>query len=60
MSKSDSKAKGKGWIAKAAADIKHPGICTGSKFGSKSCPPGSPQNNLAKVFRKAAAKRKGK
>ena len=42
--------------------IKRPGICTGDKFGSKSCPEGSRQYALAKTFRKAskasAAKRK--
>lgn len=34
--------------------IKRPGICTGEKFGSKSCPPGSRQYALAKTFKKAS------
>lgn len=59
MSKSKDKPKAKkDWMEHVK--IKHPGICTGSNFDSKSCPPGSPQNALAKTFRKAAAKRKGK
>ena len=33
------------------------GVCTGKKFGSKSCPPGSKRYNLAKTFRKMAKKR---
>lgn len=44
--------------------IKHPGICTGEKLGSKSCPKGSRQYNLAKAFKKgsetSAAHRKAK
>lgn len=36
--------------------IKRPGICTGDKFGSKSCPAGSRQYALAKTFKKAAKK----
>lgn len=32
------------WISKA---IKHPGRCTGDKFGGSDCPKGSPQYNLA-------------
>lgn len=42
--------------------IKRKGICTGDKYGSKSCPEGSRQYALATTFRKAskksAAKRK--
>ncbi len=30
------------------------GVCTGSKFGSESCPPGSKRYNLAKTFKKIA------
>ena len=46
-----------GWIQKATASIKRrgtEGVCTGSKFGSSSCPPGSRRYNLAKTFRKMA------
>lgn len=38
--------------------IKHPGICTGKKLGSKSCPKGSKQYALAKTFKKASKSRK--
>lgn len=44
-----------GWIQKATADIKRrgtEGVCTGDKFGSESCPPGSKRYNLAKTFKK--------
>ena len=43
------------WIAGAEADIKKrgtEGVCTGSKFGSESCRPGSKRYNLAKTFKK--------
>ena len=49
------------WIQKATASIKRrgtEGVCTGSKFGSSSCPPGSKRYNLAKTFRKMAKSRK--
>lgn len=49
-------AKG-GWIKKATDSIKRrgtEGVCTGSKFGSSSCPPGSKRYNLAKTFKKMA------
>ena len=48
------------WIQKATASIKRrgtKGVCTGKKFGSKSCPPGSKRYNLAKTFKKMAKKR---
>ena len=48
------------WIQKATASIKRrgtEGVCTGSKFGSSSCPPGSKRYNLAKTFRKMAKSR---
>ena len=32
--------------------------CTGRKFGSKSCPPGSRRYNLAKTFKKMGRERK--
>ena len=51
--------KGK-WIQEVSASIKRrgtKGVCTGKKFGSKSCPPGSKRYNLAKTFKKMARKR---
>lgn len=57
--KPESKAapKGKGhWMEHVV--IKRPGICTGPKLGSKSCPKGSRQYALAKTFERAAARRK--
>ena len=53
-------AKDGNWIQKVDASIKRrgtKGVCTGKKFGSKSCPPGSKRYNLAKTFRKMAKKR---
>jgi len=53
-------AKDGDWIQKATASIKRrgtKGVCTGKKFGSKSCPPGSKRYNLAKTFKKMAKKR---
>jgi hypothetical protein len=49
-----------GWIQKAfksAAKSGHLGICTGDKFGSKSCPVGSKQYVMAKNLRGMAASR---
>ena len=49
------------WIQKATESIKErgtEGVCTGDKFGSESCPPGSKRYNLAKTF-KAMAKKGG-
>ena len=51
------------WIQDAEKDIERrgtEGVCTGDKFGSESCPPGSKRYNLAKTFRKMAKKRKNK
>ena len=51
------------WIQKATASIKRrgtEGVCTGDKFGSSSCPPGSKRYNLAVTFKKMANKRKKK
>jgi len=51
------------WIQGAEKDIEKrgtEGVCTGDKFGSESCPPGSKRYNLAKTFRKMAKKRKKK
>jgi len=49
------------WIQKVTKSIKKrgtEGVCTGSKFGGPSCPPGSKRYNLAKTFRKMAKSRK--
>ena len=49
------------WIQKATASIKKrgtKGVCTGKKYGSKSCPAGSRRYALAKTFKKMARKRK--
>ena len=49
------------WIQDAEEDIEKrgtEGVCTGEKFGSESCPPGSKRYNLAKTFRKMPKKRK--
>ena len=53
-------AKSGKWIQEVAASIKRrgtKGVCTGKKFGSKTCPPGSKRYNLAKTFKKMARKR---
>ena len=45
------------WIQKATKSIKRrgtEGVCTGSKFGGPTCPPGSKRYNLAKTFKKMA------
>jgi hypothetical protein len=52
-------AKDGRWIQKATKNMRKDKPCTGKKFGSKSCPPGSKRYNLAKTFRKMAKKRKG-
>ena len=52
-------AKDGRWIQKATANMRKDKPCTGKKFGSKSCPPGSKRYNLAKTFKKMAKKRKG-
>ena len=46
------------WIQKATKNLRKDKPCTGKKFGSKSCPPGSKRYNLAKTFKKMAKKRK--
>lgn len=51
-----AKAK-KNWIA-GAVNPAHKGRC--KDMGSSDCPKGSPQYNLAKTFKKIAAKKKGK
>ena len=48
------------WIQRATASIKErgtEGVCTGDKFGSASCPPGSKRYTLAKTFKKMAKNR---
>ena len=53
-------AKSGKWIQEVDASIKRrgtKGVCTGKKFGSKSCPPGSKRYELAKTFKKMARKR---
>jgi len=55
--------KDKNWIQDAEKDIDRrgtEGVCTGDKFGSESCPPGSKRYNLAKTFKKMAKDRKKK
>jgi hypothetical protein len=56
-----NEAKKKKWIQKAFNKIEKKGTegkCTGSKFGSESCPPGSKAYNMAKNLRKIAKKKK--
>ena len=48
------------WIQDATASIDErgtKGVCTGDKFGSASCPPGSKRYTLAKTFKKMAKNR---
>lgn len=56
VEKDGQKAKSgkKNWMKDVK--IKRPGICTGEKLGSKSCPPGSRQYALAQTFKHAAKK----
>ena len=44
------------WIQKATKGMRKDKPCTGKKFGSASCPPGSKRYNLAKTFKKMAKK----
>lgn len=47
----------KRWIQAAFKSIKKRGTegkCTGKKFGSPSCPPGSKAYNMAKTLRRMA------
>ena len=46
------------WIQKATKNMRKDKPCTGKKFGSKSCPPGSKRYNLAKTFKKMGKERK--
>jgi len=48
------------WIQKAFAKSKAKGTtgrCTGNKYGSSSCPPGSKAYNMAKNLRKINKKK---
>ena len=50
----------KNWIQKVRSRIEKKGtegVCTGEKYGSSSCPPGSKRYNLAKTFRSMNRKR---
>jgi hypothetical protein len=58
---SEAKKKKTKWIQGAFKDVKEKGTegkCTGKKFGSSSCPPGSKAYNMAKNLRKIAKKHK--
>ena len=51
------------WIQKAFSKIKKKGTegkCTGKKYGSKSCPPGSKAYNMAKTLRSMNRKKAAK
>ena len=39
------------WFQDATKGMRKDKPCTGKKFGSKTCPPGSKRYNLAKTFR---------
>jgi len=49
-----AKDKDDKWIQKATKGMRTDKPCTGKKFGSKTCPPGSKRYNLAKTFKKMA------
>ena len=52
----------KKWIQKAFSSIKRrgtEGVCTGSKFGSFTCRPGTKRYNMAKTLRKINKAEKG-
>jgi hypothetical protein len=53
-------ATDKKWIQKATKNMRKDKPCTGPKFGSKTCPPGSKRYNLAKTFKAMGKSRKGK
>jgi len=54
IAKADEVEEDKKWIQKATKNMRKDKPCTGEKFGSESCPPGSKRYNLAKTFRKMA------
>ncbi len=48
------------WIGKAFDKSEKKGttgLCTGSKYGGPTCPPGSKRYNMAKTLRKMAARK---
>ena len=45
------------WIQKATKNMRKDKPCTGKKFGSETCPPGSKRYNLAKTFKKMNRKK---
>ena len=49
-----SGGNGDDWIQEATKDMRKDKPCTGKKFGSKTCPPGSKRYKLAKTFKKMA------
>jgi len=52
-----------GWIQSAFKSAKKRGtigLCTGDKFGSASCPPGSARYKMAQTLRKIAASKLNK
>lgn len=49
----------KKWIQKAVKTMRKDKPCTGSKFGSSTCPSGSKRYNLAKTFKSIAKAKKG-
>jgi|TARA_R110002110_G_scaffold72033_2_gene192025 hypothetical protein len=51
-------AKDGKWIQKAVKGMRKDKPCTGKKFGSPTCPPGSKRYNLAKTFKKMGRERK--
>ena len=53
-----SGGNGGDWIQEATKDMRKDKPCTGKKFGSKTCPPGSKRYNLAKTFKKMGKDRK--
>ena len=48
------------WIQKATKNMRKDKPCTGKKFGSETCPPGSKRYNLAKTFRAMNKKKAAK
>ena len=60
VSFSASQAKDDKWIQEATKTMRKDKPCTGKKFGSKTCPPGSKRYNLAKTFKKMGRERKAK
>jgi len=50
----------KNWIQTTTKTMVKSKPCTGSKFGSETCPPGSKRYTLAQTFKKMGRTRKGK